>query len=95
MDGESVAYSLGYDTFEAFLQSPEMAPRIIVAENADGAPLYKVYPTKSDLRRYVTLQLGTDYGDTKYELIRSGRTSRKFSKPLCRCSLIRSPTVAR
>lgn len=65
LNGEAVARELGYDSFEAFLQSPEMAPRILVGTLPNGRRLYKVYPTKVDLERYVTQQLGTDYGDTK------------------------------
>ncbi|KAH7722084.1 hypothetical protein AAVH_10386 [Aphelenchoides avenae] len=63
-----MARSFGYDTFEGFLQSPEMEPQVLVTRNAEGARLYKVYPTKADLENYVAQQLGTDYGDTKRSL---------------------------
>lgn len=69
MDGERVARNLGYDTFEAFLQSTEMASRVIVADTARGAPLYKVYPAKADLGSYVTQQLSTDHRNMKYDCL--------------------------
>ncbi|KAH7684474.1 hypothetical protein AAVH_41018, partial [Aphelenchoides avenae] len=68
IDGERMARSFGYDTFEDFLQSPEMASRVLVTRNTEGARLYKVYPTKADLENYVAQQLGTDYGDTRRSL---------------------------
>lgn len=56
---------MGYISFESFLQSPEMSPRLIIVEIAEGDHTYKAYPTKADLENYVAQQLGTDYGETR------------------------------
>ncbi|KAH7712850.1 hypothetical protein AAVH_19799 [Aphelenchoides avenae] len=99
LDGESVASELGYESFEAFLHSSEMAPRILVGASPDGRPRYKVYPTKADLERYVAQQLGTDYGDTKRALARqreeNNRLRRHLASTMERVEKLRSEALAK
>ncbi|KAH7712855.1 hypothetical protein AAVH_19804 [Aphelenchoides avenae] len=99
LDGETVACELGYESFEAFLHSPEMAPRILVGALPVGRPRYKVYPTKSDLERYVDQQLGTDYGDTKRALARqreeNNRLRRHLASTMERVEKLKSEALAK
>ncbi|KAH7707353.1 hypothetical protein AAVH_25418, partial [Aphelenchoides avenae] len=82
LEGEALARELGYESFEAFLHSPEMAPRIVLGALPDGRQCYKVYPTKCELEHYVAQQLGTDYGDTRRALARQREENNKLRRQL-------------